>query len=30
MVSSVIFVGDYMNVLFLSHLELWMFDWGDL
>jgi len=30
LVLSVIFVGDYMTVLFLSYLELWMSDWGDI
>jgi len=30
LVPSVIFVGDYMAILFLSYLELCNSDWGDL
>jgi len=26
LIPSVIFVGDYMTILFLSYLEFWMFD----
>jgi len=29
-VPSVIFVGDYMTILFLSYLEFCNSDWGDL
>jgi len=30
LVPSVIFVGDYMAILFLSYLEFCNSDWGDL
>jgi len=30
LVPNVIFVGDYMAILFLSYLELCNSEWGDL